>query len=194
MWIFQLEKLHCKKYVETMWISQPVKLHKKVRVNDGDFSTNEITPKKKVERREFLDHRNYIKKSTWKWRGKSLKFGLQCIDVISTWNQCWFHVVCLLGGNLFITKHWEFHGLSSTLNLQGSEEYGKPLCFPIFSLYYVNSLFPCSGNYMDFCFTQNIKETHKFGMFVFPMLFLCYGNPLFLRFGNCMDFYFIRKI
>ena len=64
--IFRLEKLHCKKYVETMWIFQPVKLHKKVRVNDADFSTNEITLKKKVERREFLDHRNYIEKSTWK--------------------------------------------------------------------------------------------------------------------------------
>ena len=45
-----------------MWIFQAVKLHKKVRVNDVDFATIEITPKKKVERREFLDHRNYIEK------------------------------------------------------------------------------------------------------------------------------------
>ena len=57
---------------------------------------------------------------------------------------------------------------------------GNLCVFPFFSLYYVNSLLPCFGNYMDFCFTQNIKETHKFGMFAFPMLFLCYGNPLFL--------------
>ena len=177
-----------------MWIFQPVKLHKKVRVNNVDFSTNEITPKKKVERGEFLNHRNYIEKSTWKWCGKSLKFGLQCIDVISTWNRCWFHVVCPLGGNLFITKHWESHGFSPTLNLQGTEEYGKSLCFPIFFPVLCKFTFPMFWELYGFLLHQNIKETHKFGMFVFPMLFLCYGNPLFLHFGNCMDFCFIRKI
>ena len=43
----------------------------------------------------------------------------------------------------------------------------KCLCFPIFSPYYGNSLFPYFGKCMDFCFTQNIWETHKFEMFVF---------------------------
>ena len=41
------------------------------------------------------------------------------------------------------------------------------LCFLLLFPYYVNPLFPYFGNCMDFCFSQNIWETHYFGMFVF---------------------------
>ena len=40
-------------------------------------------------------------------------------------------------------------------------------CFSILFPYCVNSLFPCFGNYMDFCFVRNIWETQNFGMFLF---------------------------
>ena len=36
-------------------------------------------------------------KSMWKWRGNSLKFGLQRIDVISTSNRRRFDMDCPLG-------------------------------------------------------------------------------------------------
>ena len=69
----------------------------------------------------FFEHRNYVEKSTWKrpWffdqqnciekiretnveisRNLS-KFGLRCIDVISTSNRRRFHVVCTLGSTWF---------------------------------------------------------------------------------------------
>ena len=86
-----------------------------------------------------------------------------------------FHRICPFYGNLYISKHWELHGVSSTLDLRTSEGYGKFLCFPILFLYYVNSLFPYFGNCMDFCFSQNIWETHYFGMFVFPYFSLTMG-------------------
>ena len=35
-------------------------------------------------------------------------------------------------GNLYIPKHWELHGFSSTLNVRGSEKYGKSV-FQYFS-------------------------------------------------------------
>ena len=78
-----------------------------------------------------------------------------------------FHRIFSFYGNLYIHKHWEFHGFSSTLNLRGSENYGKSLCFLLLFPYYVNSLFPYFGNCMDFCFTQNISETQHYGMFAF---------------------------
>ena len=56
------------------------------------------------------------------------------------------------------------------------EKFKKPLnlkclSFPNFFPYNGNSLFPYFGNCMDFCFTQNIWETHYFGMFVFSHTF-----------------------
>ena len=69
----------------------------------------------------FFEHRNYVEKSTWKrpWffdqqnyiekirennveisRNLS-KFGLRCIDVVSTSNRRRFHVVCTLGSTWF---------------------------------------------------------------------------------------------
>ena len=47
----------------------------------------------------------------------------------------------------------------------------KCLCFPILFPYYGNPLFPCFGNCMDFCVTQNIWGTHNFGMLVFSHTF-----------------------
>ena len=82
-------------------------------------------------------------------------------------NDMAFHRICPFYGNLYISKHWKLHGVSSTLDLRTSEGYGKFLCFPILFLYYVNSLFPYFGNCMDFCFARSIWDTHKFGMFVF---------------------------
>ena len=82
-----------------------------------------------------------------------------------------FHRTFSFYGNLYIHKHWEFHGFSSTLNLRDSEVYGKSLYFLLLFPFYVHSLFPYFGNCMDFCFTQNICETHYFGMFVFSHIF-----------------------
>ena len=82
-----------------------------------------------------------------------------------------FYRIFSFYGNLYIHKYWEFHGFSSNLNLRGSEDYGKSLCFLLLFSYYVNSRFPYFGNCMDFCFTQNIWETHYFGMFVFSHIF-----------------------
>ena len=55
---------------------------KKVRGNDVSFLTQEITSKK------------------WKWRINSSKFGLRCIEVISTSNRCGLHLVCLLSSHI----------------------------------------------------------------------------------------------
>ena len=71
-------------------------------------------------------------------------------------NNMAFHRIFSFDGNLYIHKHWEFHGFSSTLNPRGSEDYGKSLCFLLLFPYYVNSLFPYFRNCMDFCFTRNI--------------------------------------
>ena len=84
-------------------------------------------------------------------------------------NDMAFHRIYSFYGNLYIHKHWEFLGFSLTLNLPGSEDYGISLCFvllfpyylnsllfPILFSYYGNSIFPCSGNCMDFCFMRNI--------------------------------------
>ena len=91
MWIFRPSKLHRRNYVETMWIFRPSKLHRRKYVE-----TTWIFPPAKSHR-----------KSTWKWRGNSLKFGLRRIDVISTSNRRGFDVVCPLGecygNNLKIT-------------------------------------------------------------------------------------------
>ena len=46
-----------------------------------------------------------------------------------------FHV------NLYIPKHWEFHGFLQNLNLRGSEHYGKSLCFLLLFPSYVHLLF-----------------------------------------------------
>ena len=86
-------------------------------------------------------------------------------------NDIAFHRIFPFYGNLYIHKHWENHGFSSTLNLWGSEDCGESLCFLSLFPYYVNSLFPYFGNCMNFCITQNIWETHYFRMFVFSHIF-----------------------
>ena len=48
----------------------------------------------------------------------------------------------------------------------------KCLCFSILFPYNGNPLFPCFGNYMDFCIKRKISETLNFEMFVFPHIFL----------------------
>ena len=48
-------------------------------------------------------------------------------------NDMAFHRVFSFYGNLYIHKHCEFNGFSSTLNLSGSEDYRKSLCFSYFS-------------------------------------------------------------
>ena len=68
------------------------------------------------------------------------------------------------------------------------------LFFPILSPYYGNSLFPYSGNCMDFCFTQNIYETHKFEMFVFSHTSFVPWKSIFPYFLKCMDFCFKPNI
>ena len=91
-------------------------------------------------------------------------------------------------GNLYIHRHWEFHGFSSTLNLWGSQDYGKSLCFLLLFPYYVNLLFPYFGNCMDFCFTQNIWQTHYFGWFLFSHIFPLLWELTFLIFWELYGF------
>ena len=70
-WIFQPEKLHRKKYVEKTWVFRPLKLHRKKHVG---------------KKRGFFDHRNYTEKSTWKQRRffDHRPLGLPRIDIITT--------------------------------------------------------------------------------------------------------------
>ena len=91
-------------------------------------------------------------------------------------------------GNLYIHRHWEFHGFSSTLNLRGSQDYGKSLCFLLLFPYYVNLFFPYFGNCMDFCFTQNIWQTHYFGRFLFSHIFPLLWEFTFLIFWELYGF------
>ena len=76
------------------------------------------------------------------------------------------------------------HGFSSTLNLRGSKKYGKSLCFPMLFSYYVNSLFPYFGNFMDFCITEIYKKSINVKCLCFPIPFPYYRYPLFPCFGN----------
>ena len=79
-----------------------------------------------------------------------------------------------------------------------SKKFQKPLtlkclCFPIFFPYYGNSLFPCFGNFMDFLFTQNIWETHKFEMFVFSHTFPVLWKSNFPMFWELHGYLFQAK-
>ena len=70
---------------------------KKVRGNDVDFSTSEITSKKYVGTTWNFRPAKLHRKSTWKRRGNSSKFGLRRIDITSTSNRRRFDVACPLG-------------------------------------------------------------------------------------------------
>ena len=97
MWIFRLSKLHRKKYVGKTWIFRPAKLHRKKYVETTwVFWPSKLRRKKYVETTWIFRSAKFYRKSTWKWRGNSSKFGLQRIDVISTWNRRRFDVVCPL--------------------------------------------------------------------------------------------------
>ena len=58
----------------------------------------------------------------------------------------------------------------------------KCLCFPILFPYYGNTLFPCVGNCMDFCFQQKILQTRNFEMFMFSRIFSLLCQFTFLIF------------
>ena len=87
----------------------------------GFFDQRIYIEKSTWKKRGYYDQRNYVYKSTWKrpWffdqqnyiekirennveisRNLS-KFGLRCIDVVSTSNRRRFHVVCTLGSTWF---------------------------------------------------------------------------------------------
>ena len=73
---------------------------KKVPENDVDFSTIEITSKKvrgNDETTWIFRSAKLHRKSTWKRRGNSSKFGLRRIDITSTSNRRRFDVACPLG-------------------------------------------------------------------------------------------------
>ena len=60
----------------------------KVSANNADISKSKITSEKNTWKQcGFFDHRNYVKKSTWKRSGNSSNFGLRLIDVILTSNR-----------------------------------------------------------------------------------------------------------
>ena len=92
------------------------------------------------------------------------------------------------------SKHWEFHGFSSTLNLRGREEHGESLCYPILFPYYVNLLFHILGTAWISASPEIVKKPINLKSLCFPVLFPYYGNPLSPCFWNCMDFCFMRGI
>ena len=49
-------------------------------------------------------------------------------------NDMAFHRIFPFYGNLYIHKHWEFHGFWSTLNLRGSKDYEKSVFSVTFSV------------------------------------------------------------
>ena len=108
-------------------------------------------------------------------------------------NDMAFHRIFPFYGNLYIPKHWELDGFSRTLNLQGSEEYGKSLCFPILFPYWVNSLFRYFGNCIDFGFIQNIEEINTFKMFVFYHTLSVFWEFTFHIFWELYGFLFNPK-
>ena len=59
----------------------------------GFFDQWNYAEKSTWRRREFFDPRNYIEKV-------EMKFGLRCIEVISTSNRCGLHLVCLLSSHI----------------------------------------------------------------------------------------------
>ena len=97
-WIFSPSKLHGKKYVETIWIFWPSKLHRKKYVETTwILRPSKLRRKKYVETTGIFWSAKLHQKTTWKWRGNSLKFDLQHIDVIPMWNQRRFNMECALG-------------------------------------------------------------------------------------------------
>ena len=105
-------------------------------------------------------------------------------------NDMALHRIFPFCGNLYIHKHWEFHGFSSTLNLRGSENYGKSLCFLLLFPYYVNSLFPNFGIIWISALPKIFEKPITLKCLCFPIYFPYHGNSLFPYFGNCMDFCF----
>ena len=74
-----------------------------------------------------------------------------------------------------------------------SELFKKPInlkcfCFPILFPYNGNSLFPCFGNCMDFCFKWKISETLNFEKFVFSHIFSLLWDFIFPIFWELYGF------
>ena len=85
------------------------------------------------------------------------------------WGIHFSHVFGIVGNYGFL---WHIKYL--TCKKAMSLKYFFPHNFPV-----GNSLFPWFENGMDFCFTENIKETHNFGMFFIFAL----TSPVLLEFS-----------
>ena len=126
--------------------------------------------------------------------------------------------------NLYIHKHWEFHGFSSTLYLRGGKDYGKSvfsltfsvLCKFTFLIFWELYGFLLHPKYLRNPLLWNVVFAHTFPVLLeftfpmfwgelygfllnlkclcFPILFPYYGNPHFPCVGNCVDFCFKQKI
>ena len=91
-WKQRWKQLCWKKYVETTWIFRPLKLHwKKYVETTWIFRPSKWRRQKYVEKTWIFRSVKLPRKSLWKWRGNSSKFGLGRIDVISTstWSARW---------------------------------------------------------------------------------------------------------
>ena len=125
-WIFWPSKLHRKKYVETTRIFRPLKLHwKKYVETTRIFWPSKLHRKKYVETTRIFWSAKLHRKSMLKWRGNSSKFGVRCIDVISTSNRRWFNMKCPLGWNKtssatpIVRFLWDFLGILAFLKSDG---------------------------------------------------------------------------
>ena len=98
------------------------------------------------------------------------------------WNVCFFFPYF----SRFMGIHFS-HVLGIVWVSASSKIFKKPinlkcLCFPILFPYYGNTLFPCVGNCMDFCFQQKILQTRNFEMFMFSRIFSLLCQFTFLIF------------
>ena len=106
-------KITSKKYMETMWIFRSSKLHPKTYGEITQiFLPARLRQKRYVEKTRIFRSSKLHRKSKRKWRGKSSKFGIRRIDIMSTSNRRGFDVVCSLGR----TSFWLSYGTCRNLN------------------------------------------------------------------------------
>ena len=99
--IFGSSILHRKKHVETTWIFRKSKL----RRNSFYFLLIDIMLNK-VRRNDMFSPSKLPRRNTSKQLGNMSMFSFRCVDVISTPNRCWLHVLCWWDLLKFLYVFW----------------------------------------------------------------------------------------
>ena len=134
----------------------------------------------------FLLHPKYLR-NPWSWKACVFLCFSCTIEIYFSyvWGVGWISVSPILFEKPITFKCLFFPYFSRSMRIHFSHVLGivliseifkKPitlecLCFPTLFPYYGSSLFPCFGNYMDFCFTRNVQETQNLEMFLFSRTF-----------------------